>query len=286
MKKYIFPFFILVFHFQIFAQNQRFIYEYTFKPDSMDQQNIIKEIMNLDVTKEGSNFYSNLLLDRDSIFKRQFENGKNSGTNTIDFRKIKRSQANFIVSKKYPDFETTYHTSFNALNLAVKENKTINWKILNETKTIEELKVQKATTTFAGKNWIAWFTPEIQIQDGPYKFCGLPGLILNIEEEKGDHAFNIVGIKKQYSRTFINYSKANEIFVTDQKFNQLWNEYKKDPAKNIKLIHGSSEMSETLFYDPNTKSPLTKQDLIRNKEEGDKKYFKHFNNDIELNLYK
>ena len=55
-------------------------------------------------------------------------------------------------------------------------------------------------------------------------------------DDKNDHVFTIVAIKKQYVRTFINHSKANEISVTAQKFNQLWNEYKKDPAKNIKLI--------------------------------------------------
>jgi hypothetical protein len=135
-----------------------------------------------------------------------------------------------------------------------------------------------------GKNWTAWFTDDIQIQDGPYKFSGLPGLILNIEDEKGDHAFNIIGIKKQFHTTYLNKSK--EIVVTEEKFNKLWNEYKKDPAKNIKLIHASSEMSDTIFYDSNTKSPLTKQDLIRNKEEGDRKFFKHYNNFIELQLYK
>ena len=286
MKKYIFFLFIFFCHQQIFAQNQRFIYEYTFKPDTLNKQNVIKEIMNLDISKEGSNFYSTLLLDKDSIFNAQIEQGKKAGTIMLDARKIKKSEANFIVSKKYPNFETVLHTSFNALNLAVKEDKTIKWEIIAETKTIEGFKVQKAITNFVGRNWIAWFTNDIQLQDGPYKFSGLPGLILNIEDENGEHIFNIVGIKKQFSRTFINHAKAKEINVTESKFNQLWNDYKKDPAKNIKIIHHSSEMSDTLFYDSNTGNPLTKQNLIRNKEEGDYKYFKQHNNFIELNLYK
>lgn len=42
-----------------------------------------------------------------------------------------------------------------------------------------------------------------------------------------------------------------EIFVTNEKFSQLWNKYKKDPAKNIKIMHNSSEMSDTLFSGPN-----------------------------------
>lgn len=273
---------ILLFFYSL-AQNQRFIYEYSFKPDSINKETVIKEIMNLDVTKEGSLFYSQLLLDQDSIFNAQIEQGKKTGIRILDGRKIKRSQANFLVSKKYPNYQTSFHTSFNALNLSVNEDKTINWIILPEIKTIEGHKVQKAKTNFVGRNWIAWFTNDIQIQDGPYKFSGLPGLILNIEDENGDHIFNIVGIKKQFYKTYL--LKSKEIVVTEEKFNKLWNEYKKDPAKNIKMIHSSSEMSETLFYDSTTKNPLTKEDLIRNKEEGDRKYFKYYNNFIELKLY-
>lgn len=242
--------------------------------------------MNLDVTKEGSIFYSQLLLDRDSLFSQQVEQGKISGSIHIDLRKIKKSQANFIISKKYPNFETDFHTSFNALNLLIKGNPKINWEIISETNTIEGFNVQKATTNFGGRNWIAWFANEIQIQDGPYKFNGLPGLILMIADDKDEHIFKLVGSKKQNYKSFELKSRGKEIEVTEHKFNDLWNEYKKDPAKNIKLIHGSSEMSETIFFDSNTKSPLTKQDLIRNKEEGDKRYFKYYNNYIERNLYK
>ena len=286
MKNYIILLFLLFLSLKIDGQTQRFIYEYSFKPDSLNKENVIKEIMNLDISDEGSTFYSNLLLDKDSIFMDQVEKGKISGNITLDFRMIKKSQANFIISKKYPSLEITLHTSFNALNLAVKENRILNWKIQPETNIIQGFKVQKATTNFAGRNWIAWFANDIQLQDGPYKFCGLPGLILNIQDENGDHIFNIIGIKKKFSRTFINHFKLKEITVTESKFNQLWNEYKKDPAKNIKIIHHSSEMSDTLFYDSNTGNPLTKQNLIRNKEEGDSKYFKQHNNFIELNLYK
>lgn len=269
----------------VFAQNQRFIYEYSFKMDSLHKENVEKEIMNLDITKEGSNFYSALLIARDSLFKAEIEKGKVSQSMVFDMRKIKRAKVNFRVSKKYPNLETTYHTSLNASNVALKEQHKLNWTIFPETKTIEGFKVQKATTSFGGRNWIAWFTNDIQIQDGPYKFCGLPGLILNIGDEKGDHVFNLVGSKKLNDEPSLMDSKMKEIFLTDEKFNQLWNEYKKDPAKNIKIIHSSSEMSETLFSDVNG-SPLTKQDLIKRKEQIAEETLKKSNNFIERGLYK
>jgi len=269
----------------MFAQNQRFIYEYSFKMDSLHKENVEKEIMNLDITKEGSNFYSALLITRDSLFKAEFEKGKASQAMVIDMRKIKQAKVNFRVSKVYPNLETVYHTSLNASNVALKEQHKLNWTILPETKTIEGFKVQKATTGFGGRNWIAWFTNDIQLQDGPYKFCGLPGLILNIGDEKGDHIFNLVGSKKLNDEPLLMDSKMKEIFLTNEKFNQLWNEYKKDPAKNIKIIHSSSEISETIFSDTNG-SPLTKQDLIKRKEQIAEETLKKSNNFIERELYK
>lgn len=269
----------------VFAQNQRFTYEYSFKMDSLHKENVEKEIMNLDITKEGSNFYSALLITKDSLFKAEIDKGKASQSMVIDMRKIKRAKVNFRVSKGYPNLETIYHTSLNASNVALKENHKINWTIFPETKTIEGFKVQKATTTFGGRNWIAWFTNDIQIQDGPYKFCCLPGLIVNIGDEEGDHVFNLVGSKKLNDEPLLMDSKMKEIFLTNEKFNQLWNEYKKDPAKNIKIIHSSSEMSETIFSDVNG-SPLTKQDLIKRKEQIAAETLKKSNNFIERELYK
>lgn len=268
-----------------FGQNQRFIYEYTFKPDSLNRQNVVKEIMNLDITKEGSNFYTHLLLTNDSLFNAEFEKGKAKQSFSFDMRKMKKSNVNFRISKKYPDFETIYYTSINADKYAIKELKPIHWTILSETKIIEDYKVQKAIAVFGEKKWTAWFSLDIPIQEGPYMFCGLPGLILQVEDEKCDHAFKFIGNQKLDNEPTFSELRTQQIFITQEKFNSLWNEYKKDPAKNIKQIHDNSELSDTIFSDSNG-NQLTKQDLIRNKEEGAKKYFEHYNNFIYLSLYK
>lgn len=285
MQKF-FIFFILIFNLSlIHSQNQRFTYEYSFKVDSLNRESVEKEIMYLDVTSTGSKFYSALLLTRDSLFSAELEKGKRSQSIEIDLRKIRRPKVNFKVSKRYPDLETIYHTSLNASNLALKELGKMDWTISSETKDIEGFKTQKAQTTFGGRRWTAWFTNEIQLQDGPYKFCGLPGLILNVGDDKGNHVFRLIGSQKMDIMPELMDAKTSEIFVTKEKFGQLWKEYKNDPAKNIKQMHSSSELSDTVIYDHN-KNPLTKQELIRRKEQGAKETFKKVNNFIELDLYK
>jgi GLPGLI family protein len=54
----------------------------------------------------------------------------------------------------------------------------INWKIEKETKKIGNFTCKKATTSFRGRNYTAWFTSDIPLQFGPWKLNGLPGLIL------------------------------------------------------------------------------------------------------------
>ena len=204
----------------------------------------------------------------------------------LDMRKIKQSKVNFRISKTYPSFEIVYHSMIHATNLAIKAVDKIKWTVLSETKTIEKFTAQKATTYFGGRNWIAWFTNGIQIQDGPYTFCGLPGLLLTIEDNKANHQFKFVGNQKIENKQRRMDSSMKEIFVTKKKLNVLWNEDKKDPAKNIKLMHSSSQMSETLFYNAHNESPMSKQDLIKGKQQRAAESIKKNNNFIDVALYK
>lgn len=53
-----------------------------------------------------------------------------------------------------------------------------NWKFTNETKKVGKLMCKKATTSFRGRDYTAWYTTSIPLPFGPWKLNGLPGLIL------------------------------------------------------------------------------------------------------------
>ena len=71
----------------------------------------------------------------------------------------------------------------------------MDWKVSFETKEILGYQCFKAECDFRGRHWTAWCTMQIPVQDGPWKFCGLPGLILEMEESHGHYAFRCIGIK-------------------------------------------------------------------------------------------
>ena len=54
----------------------------------------------------------------------------------------------------------------------------LNWTLIRATKKIGNFLCQKATTTFRGRKYTAWYTTKIAIPFGPWKLQGLPGLIL------------------------------------------------------------------------------------------------------------
>lgn len=72
----------------------------------------------------------------------------------------------------------------------------IDWAIVEDsTKTILDYQCVMATTDYHGRKWTIWFTPEIPLTDGPWKFCGLPGLVMEASEPSGQHCFIVTGIE-------------------------------------------------------------------------------------------
>lgn len=70
------------------------------------------------------------------------------------------------------------------------------WKILTGTDTILSYTCQKAVLNFRGRNYTAWFTTDIPVNDGPWKFSGLPGLILKVEDQQQLFSFTLIGIEQ------------------------------------------------------------------------------------------
>ena len=87
----------------------------------------------------------------------------------------------------------------------------IDW-VINEdsTKTVLGYQCVMASTDYHGREWTVWFTPEIPIQDGPWKFCGLPGLVMEASEPSRQHRFSITGIESSSQTIYPIFSSEYE----------------------------------------------------------------------------
>jgi GLPGLI family protein len=94
-----------------------------------------------------------------------------------------------------------------------EETGLIEWKFEDGVKKIGSFSANKATANFRGRKYVAWFTTEIPLSIGPWKFHGLPGAILEIKDEELGVQFLIslnefITYRDNFNNEFIRSVKA------------------------------------------------------------------------------
>jgi len=90
----------------------------------------------------------------------------------------------------------TFTKEFLIINYLYEEPfEEINWDLTSETKSFDQITCQKATATFKGRQWTAWFAPDIPFETGPWKLHGLPGLILEAYDADKEVQFLFAGLE-------------------------------------------------------------------------------------------
>ncbi|MCY1661669.1 GLPGLI family protein [Chryseobacterium sp. SL1] len=172
------------------AQNYRFVYEYRMKPDLNKKDSVITDYMNLDTDGKKSYFYNAVKYERDSAYAatkryKDLLSSKNYDQNL-----------SYIIEKDYAKKAVNFYDKFKTVNLLIPDNEIPKWKIEKEFLKINNIDCQKATASFKGRNWEAWFSKDYPVNDGPYRFSGLPGLVVSLKDSENDHVFNLIQIKK------------------------------------------------------------------------------------------
>ena len=202
------------------AQTHRFFYNVEFKEDSTTT-NTTKLSMILDVNPKETKYYSYNMYQKDSINKAT----NNTNTNWSSLEPIIRNR------------NSTINTNYRGINHYVYTYQTddkINWKLSNETKTLQNYTLQKATADFGGRHWTAWFTKDIPLSEGPYKFQGLPGLIVQLYDSQMQYNFSLaknINLSKTYDTSdFLENRIGNKpLSVSEKNFRQKQLEYFNDP---------------------------------------------------------
>ncbi|OBS12376.1 GLPGLI family protein [Elizabethkingia miricola] len=293
MKKLVFLLFIFCIALQASIAAQRFTYEYKYALDSTRKDSLNTEHMILDISKSGSKFYSKAKYESDSLIKAEVEKQMKMGSSNIQMKSGYKGSINFSVEKNYPDFKTYLLTNVGAIGgvskYKVLDDRKMEWKILKEQQKIGEFNAQKAETNFAGRKWIAWFTTDIPFQDGPYKFHGLPGLIVKIESADKTHSMELKGVKKMTEEQ-LTASNSSELSILRNKpldisqnqYVKLVEQYRKDPGQSMRELLNRPGMK--MKFNVNGKEVTDSNDMIRQIEKTAKDKLKKENNPIELKL--
>lgn len=130
-----------------------------------------------------------------------------------------KTSVNEYVYKNWPDGKITVADQVATSYFTYEENYVSqDWTISDSTKTILGYTCQKAECDFKGRHYVAWFSTEIPLYDGPWKFNGLPGLILEVYDSKMFYHFIAVGIRQTGVQTLKFYKFHDYVKTTLKKF--------------------------------------------------------------------
>lgn len=258
------------------------MYEYKFVSDSTNRDDVKTELMNLDTTPKGSKFYSYTSYKSDSLMRVDLEK-QLKANGSINIKTDQRKGViRYSIAKNYTNGNIDFRTRIGMDAFRVAEERKMTWKILPDKQKIGNWETQKATTEFAGRKWTAWFCSDIPIQDGPYKFSGLPGLVVKLEDDTHSHLYNLIAIKNLgvLEPEIYAFQISKEIPLKSAEYKKLLLEHRKDPAKGLRQI--SMDNGVVL----NMANSAENDKFLKEREERLKAQIKKDNNLIEIDLLK
>lgn len=215
------------------AQSYRFVYEYKMKPDTERKDSVVTDGMNLDTDGKRSYFYNAVKYERDSVY-----NVSKSFSELLKSKSYDQN-LNYIIEKNYSKKSINFYDKFKNVNLIITDADAPKWKLENEFSKINNMTCQKATANFGGRRWEAWFNKGYPINDGPYKFSGLPGLVVRVRDTDDAHVFNLIQIKKINS-IFNLVPKINKQ-VSREEYKKFIKNYTFNSADDIQSLNMDSK---------------------------------------------
>lgn len=210
-------------------------YDYTYVEDTLSGRTA-RDWLVLLIGKDVSKCYSYYSMQVDSMFAspnrdRILHQQINAAIGSKTEWPHKRMKA--YVYKNYPQGKMTVTDGLLLQDYIYEDTLYAqNWVIQDSTKIVLGHECQKAVCHYRGHSWAAWFAMDIPITDGPWKLCGLPGLIMEATSEGNSHVFKILGLEK-VSKEPIGFSKT---YVGNNKFEKTT--YKNFLKEQYKFLFG------------------------------------------------
>ena len=211
-------------------------YEMAFVQDTSKLDQVMEETMVLKIGEKSSQFYSYTRFVSDSLLRVQMaqSGGMIRRERSADGSSNQGGQITYQIFKNYPAGKVTTLERIGPSQFRCEEtNQCPEWEILSDTTTILSYLCYKASCRFKGRDYTAWFTPAIPRGEGPWKLCGLPGLILYAEDSQKHFVFECTGLLNARPDDTIQYGADNYEPVSRQTLNRAFERFAADPVGYI-----------------------------------------------------
>lgn len=223
------------------------IYKLDYQPDSTDKTSAKSENMLLLIDGGNSVFKSQNKNVIDSIDLIPFGTGDLNGM--LKLMNSNRANFRFTITKDSTS-EVRYmdYIDINVYEYTEPKN-SFKWEISGDSATLNGYHCQKATTIYGGRRWTAWFTNEIPISEGPYKFGGLPGLIIKTNDDSNYYTFTLTELLNK-SCALYNTQKHIEK-ISKEKYNSsleyyLDNRFEMMALRGVKVTSGEASIRQRM----------------------------------------
>ncbi|MAP79827.1 MAG: GLPGLI family protein [Aequorivita sp.] len=210
------------------SENYKAIYRLTYQPSKIENTQK-QEDMLLFIDSKHTKFLSLGKHKKDSLLRNK--TNTNSNFSSV-LRNLPKTEFDYIIINELGNSKIVYKQKVLKDNFSYEENPKLKWQISNENKIVADYQCKKATTEYAGREYSAWFTSKIPISSGPYKFGGLPGLIVEISDKQNEYHFKLIGFKKTKEPVAF-YNSTNTILTDKDTFTKVLKEYEENPFKKM-----------------------------------------------------
>lgn len=186
-------------------------YKFSHIRDTTNREHPYTENMVLIVGKNAGAYKSYDKQLQDALFKKQVqEQMANSADGHVNIQR--RSSGSGAEYYQFPNEKKLARKEPLLFNnyLITEALPAIDWKISGDTATFGGLHCQKATAHFKGRDYTAWFSPDLPLHLGPWKLNGLPGVIVEAYDAKKEVDFKFDGIEKAVISTKKDDRPANQ----------------------------------------------------------------------------
>ncbi|MDN6292103.1 MAG: GLPGLI family protein [Tetragenococcus halophilus] len=173
-----------------FFYNSAAEYSFIKQTDSTDKTSKKRmENFSLYIGDKASFFVSNNRINLDTLLQ-------NANFSDIAMLKtLPKASSNKRILKKEDVQKLSIYNEFYDKTYHYNDAIDLKWKILNVHDSLNRMKLRKAETQFRGRKYIAWYTDEIPASAGPYKFSGLPGLIVKLQDTKNEIEYSMISFR-------------------------------------------------------------------------------------------
>ena len=118
------------------------------------------------------------------------------------------------------------------------------WQLVpDSTATIMGHQCNMAEADFRGRKWRAWYAGDIPLSEGPWKLCGLPGLILRASDTEQQYRFEIAGIRNGRANEYILYTGKNHEKISKKSLNTMYERYHGDKLAYMRSLYPNAKIT-------------------------------------------